>query len=449
MVCENCGKEIEEGSIYCNYCGRALQIVPNYNLLDEEILPEILEDPEEKRRRLERQRRKNITGSQGENSDRNRTHGMLKKRQQILLMICGAAVFVLFCSLFLYNRYNSYSHIMSRAAQAEQEERYEDARKLYLQAMGRGNPITPRVNLAKMDYLQGDYDEAIRSLEELISQFPEDSHIPEAYKQLMNFYGATGNYEKMRALAADPPNEEVAQLFSTYVLDTVTFSEKGGTFHDDVLLQLSVGGDRNHRIYYTIDGSDPDKEKGILYAEPVLLVDGTTTVKAVCVDENGRKGEIREEVYTIKYRPPEKPIASPRSGTFLKRTKVTLTAPEGASIYYTWNGKIPNSSSTKYESPITIPEGNNILTAIVVDKHGLTSDILRLNYEYLPQVGGGQTAAPPENTAGTEGTGVEGTGDSSAGNSTGNSGAGTAETGTQGLGNAPEGNAPEAPAGPS
>ena len=30
-------------------------------------------------------------------------------------------------------------------------------------------------------------------------------------------------------------------------------------------------------------------------------------------------------------------------------------------------------------------EGNNILSLILVDKHGKTSDVLECNYKYIPQ----------------------------------------------------------------
>ena len=66
-------------------------------------------------------------------------------------------------------------------------------------------------------------------------------------------------------------------------------------------------------------------------------------------------------------------------------TKITVEVPEGASVYYTWDGTTPTQASAKYTGPIEMMEGNNILSLILVDKHGKTSDVLECNYKYIPQ----------------------------------------------------------------
>ena len=38
MVCDKCGAEVPTGSIYCNVCGSEIQIVPEYNILENDIL---------------------------------------------------------------------------------------------------------------------------------------------------------------------------------------------------------------------------------------------------------------------------------------------------------------------------------------------------------------------------------------------------------------------------
>ena len=35
MRCANCGNELKEGSLYCDACGRPVQIVPDYNEFDD------------------------------------------------------------------------------------------------------------------------------------------------------------------------------------------------------------------------------------------------------------------------------------------------------------------------------------------------------------------------------------------------------------------------------
>ncbi|WP_115892063.1 chitobiase/beta-hexosaminidase C-terminal domain-containing protein [Methanothermobacter defluvii] len=51
---------------------------------------------------------------------------------------------------------------------------------------------------------------------------------------------------------------------------------------------------------------------------------------------------------------PAAPSASPASGTYLNNVTVTLTGPEGSTIYYTTDGSTPTVSSNKYTAPIVL-----------------------------------------------------------------------------------------------
>ena len=44
MRCPKCETEIENGLIYCPNCGESIQLVPNYDILEEELLTSIVED---------------------------------------------------------------------------------------------------------------------------------------------------------------------------------------------------------------------------------------------------------------------------------------------------------------------------------------------------------------------------------------------------------------------
>ena len=56
----------------------------------------------------------------------------------------------------------------------------------------------------------------------------------------------------------------------------------------------------------------------------------------------------------------------------------------GAKMYYTWDDTVPTANSMEYTKPIPVPEGNNILSVVLIDRHGMVSDILKCNYKYLP-----------------------------------------------------------------
>lgn len=66
--------------------------------------------------------------------------------------------------------------------------------------------------------------------------------------------------------------------------------------------------------------------------------------------------------------------ASPKGGTYSTAQSVTLTASEAGSIYYTTDGTVPTTSSTKYTAPVAI-SSSNTLKFIAVDTAGNTSAV--------------------------------------------------------------------------
>lgn len=64
---------------------------------------------------------------------------------------------------------------------------------------------------------------------------------------------------------------------------------------------------------------------------------------------------------------PDAPVFSRDSGAFKDSFELTITAPEGAKIYYTTDGSDPTSESTKYTDPITVVDRTsepNVLAAM-------------------------------------------------------------------------------------
>ncbi|OQA80426.1 MAG: hypothetical protein BWY32_01007 [bacterium ADurb.Bin243] len=74
------------------------------------------------------------------------------------------------------------------------------------------------------------------------------------------------------------------------------------------------------------------------------------------------------------------PVFSAASGTYDKTFEVAIvTATSGAKIYYTADGKVPNSSSTLYQAPILIDKTQKI-SAIAVKSEMIESDVVSQNY---------------------------------------------------------------------
>ena len=120
-----------------------------------------------------------------------------------------------------------------------------------------------------------------------------------------------------------------------------------------------------------------------ILADATKFADGDKTLLALIKD--AEKSIVTTEKYQIDYEAPDYPTVSPGSGHYDTPTTIRITTGvEGAKIFYTWDGSIPTPSSEMYYGPIDIPEGNNVLSVIVVDKHGMSSNVFRANYEYTP-----------------------------------------------------------------
>ena len=417
MKCRYCKAEIPEGELYCKKCGREVQIVPDYNPLEEMLTAQIQLDGNEQESELDqyinqKRRNNNRTGqSAGRNTGRsasrtteamtgrrmtgNTTGQMLtekerrkrqsakaarkkalRRKRRIVLLIM-AAIVVLAGAGFYVVYQNSYNGIMKKAQKAAQSKDYTTAEAYYKQAISKNTKKADAyTGLADVYLLQDKTDEGTTLFEEAVSK---QSGNVELYKACMDFYLKSDQNMKIPELL-DSVSDSMLEKLSDYVVDEPKFSLEDSTTYDDVQ-KLLLTADKD-TIYYTTDGTDPDLTSTKYTSEGIQISEGETTIKAIAVNKKGVPSSISKKIYTVEFPVEDAPAVSPSTGQYDEAVQIEVKVPEGYTAYYTTDGTDPTTASTKYTGPIDMPKGETLFKVVLVNGKGRMSGITTRNYMY-------------------------------------------------------------------
>lgn len=177
------------------------------------------------------------------------------------------------------------------------------------------------------------------------------------------------------------------------IVKNVTADPAPGVYTDTQTVTLSTAT-ADAAIYYTTDGTDPTSAS-TLYTGPIT-VDDTMLIKAIGLKDEYVDSDITAFDYYIYESKLDMPAASHRSGSiFTEATQVTLSAAEGAAIYYTTDGTAPTKASTLYTGPITVDATVTIKAAAFMSRHE-PSNVAAFNYFYA-------TGTNPDDAGETQG----------------------------------------------
>lgn len=388
MKCIYCGKELAEGELFCPACGKAVQIVPDYNVYDDDYLKEVLAQENQKKPATTGTGKKTASVTSTAQPSGKGKDPKQKKKQMMIIGGVIAVIGVLILVLVLVGtgiqkkHANSFDYQVSLAEEAYKKGNTDDAITYYENALSLDkNNIEVRLILAGIYEEQKNYDAALVLYQEVIKI---DSANRDACKGLIAIYEKQKNYDAIIELS-DAVDASLADLFTDYQVQTPKFSIEPGVYDGAQTLVLS--SDAGDSVFYTTDGSDP-MEKGLMYTNPIPLGENNHTyvIKAVCMNDKNLYSDVVTNQYQIKIPAPDIPIVTPDGGDFGVETTVSVTVPDGCSAYYTWDGSTPTSASSRYASPLTIPEGNNVLSVIIIDNTThLSSEVYRGNFIYYAE----------------------------------------------------------------
>ncbi len=375
MKCLKCGAPIEKDKLFCSECGTEVQLVPDFYSSET-----VRYARKQKEREQEWRQREAAAILEKEYRSRRR-----KKRTGIVLF----AALALFAAGFTYAAYrgiknlNSYDYQISRAKTMYADEKFDKALSYAGQAISLRPESLDARNLRAQIYIKkGDTAQVLEELEGVIADAPDNS---DAYGILIGFYEIQSKTDEIKELLDSCKSDKIKEMYSDYICDTPSFSIVQGTYKESRELVLRGTKERD-TIYYTTDGTEPDKMSS-LYSGAIILKEGTVTVKAIAVNEKGIQSEVAGNTYTIVVAPPDPPRITPSSGSYttaLADTHIYVIVPDGCKAYYSFDKPATNKDNL-YEGPVDMPEGQHIFYAILVDQAGRSSLLGSATYILTPQ----------------------------------------------------------------
>lgn len=381
MKCKNCGEEIESKLLYCPKCGESIQLVPEYDVLEEELLSRVVEDKKKAKEKFATGVYKTTSTDKTTISHKKEVctkESILSKRSTILLI-----TFLLIisiggtCIIAAYANKHSYDNLMNMAIEAEEGTQYAKALGYYEEAYEiKTDSYEAIYGLGRMYFKVKEYKKATEYLKLALEYEPDNKKI---YSYILESYVALKDYDSIRELADNAPNDEIYSMITSYFVSSPSFSEPGGEYAQNLTVYLKANS--GDQIFYTTNGKNP-VTSGKLYSDGISLKEGTTEIKAVALNSDGDYSEVVSETYEIVYSELTTPEVTPAAGTYTDLQYISIAVPDNCTAYYTWDGSDPAVNGIVYTEPFPIISGSSVLSVIIIDSNGNQSPLYRGEYHY-------------------------------------------------------------------
>lgn len=438
MRCTHCGAIIPDDQVVCPRCGAEVQIVPDYNPLDDVLTREVKGSVEgatrqiqtddirryrrddrtknvnstrvlsqEEMNRLREQRRRSggrrfSGGSRGTEEAGRQRRDMhtqrqdtaelrrlrqqkrleaAKRRRRNLLITLFLLIVLIAAGIYLVYQ-NSYTSMVNKGYRSIQNRDYDAAENYFNRAVTKDKSRPDAYTGWAQIYVdQDDLESAENVFLSAIETQPSNKQL---YQAAIDFYMKTEQPEKVSALLEDCDDQNVLNAVADYISAAPVFSPEAGTYSEvqEITISSETGGD----IYYTTDGTDPTVETGTKYEQPVLIqTEGEFEIRAIAVNANGIPSTVASADYTVEFPIENAPAVTPSTGQYTEPVQITITVPEGYTAYYTMDGSTPDpksSSTEKYTGPVDMPANTQtIFNAILVNnQNGKATEVTTRNY---------------------------------------------------------------------
>lgn len=269
MKCQKCGVEIPEGKFYCENCGSAVQIVPDYNPADD--IPIGTEESASK--------------ADADSEEDPETPPALRRWKYGI-----AAVGVALLGILVFQ--------ISYHLVRQPEETIADSEPEHPALLEK-----PQFSVAP-----GEYDHSLslsishEQRDEGTIFYTVDGTTPSEYSRIYNRpISIDEGKTVIRAVFIRSDGLQSEEADGTYEVvfdypDEPVFSVDGGTYTGG--FYVSLYAEEDCKIYYTTNGEEPGYDSK-LYRSPIYVSPGLTVLQAVSVDEYGGMSGIVEAIYNV------------------------------------------------------------------------------------------------------------------------------------------------------
>lgn len=382
MVCTKCGAELKDGDLFCLSCGQEVQIVPDYNPVEEIVVMNLVEaqqiddkiddeNTEDSSKSPKDEKIQDIN----ENLNKSKIKSVKKAISRKAILGILTAVIIVTAAFLVIRHRNSFEYQYTKAIDCINLGDYEEAYKYLEKALIIDDKNLAARFLMKDVYLnEGNIDDAILILNEIIALDPDNL---DAGKELLMLYTSNNYADQLETFFAKIRGSELFSKLQLYYIEQPVFSIEEGTY--DQYLSLEITASSGCDIYYTVDDTKPTAN-AIKYSGQIRLRGGSTKIRAVAVNNSGIVSLETSKQYTVNSTVPDNPVIVPASGQYNVPMAISVNVPSGCEVYYTLNGTEPTENSYHYTRPIDMPIGQSTLSVVAINESGVVSNTITSNY---------------------------------------------------------------------
>ena len=369
MNCPKCGKELLEGHLYCENCGGEINLVPEFETEIEKSMAESMQGIIE-----------NVAPEVEARVERKP-----KKSSKIFFIVGGFAVILVFFLAAISSGgitvWKNSTFIQEMFVEYYLDDGDFETAIDYMESVIEKAPenVNYRFKMGEIYMQQGNADKALEIYKTVAGspQYTVDEQIA-ATEYIIDYYTAMGKYEEIAEYLITVQDENIKMAFMEYMSGTVTFSQPEGTYATMITLKLSSDG--IGKIYYTTDGTKPDKNS-LIYQNTIFLEPGDNVVSAVFINDYGVSSPVVTKNYHIESKKVSPPEVLTYSGTYTCPVKMQVAASEESTVYYTTDGSTPTRKSTRYTGEFYLPLGKSVYKFIAVGYNGEASEVVTRNIQ--------------------------------------------------------------------